>query len=148
MQDRDMLLYVFFNNKLKEENSVEIYCKSYDDNNELLNYNAVKQDEDVFRMNMKLGYIRLTYYSDMRKTVVEGYLDVDAKLKELDETFMELIIKQFIEKMFISLDKERNLKKISRHTHHSFAKEFYDFYDTEIYKMIYGDDYEFVMKNI
>ena len=146
MSDRDMLLYFFINNKLKEENTIEFFCQSVDENNPIFKGKNIKKSQDVIRIDLRLAYLRFVYNSDNKTILTEGYINIDAKLKELHETFMELIVKQFIFKFFESLEKTKLENKIPK-SNNVHSKEFYEYYMDEINRMTYGDDYQLILTN-
>jgi hypothetical protein len=130
-----MLIYSFFNNKLKEDNSLEIYCKSFDEEDPLLNYKVIPKSDDICRIDLKFAYIRLVVHPEIRKVLIEGFVDIDPRLKELDETFVEILLKQFILKFFQGFDKAMQNKKIQKNLVNDYSRDFYEFYKNEVNKV-------------
>jgi hypothetical protein len=141
------LLYSFYNNRLKEDNSLEIFCKSFDVEDPLLNYKVISKTDDVCRIDLKFAYIRLVVHPEIKKVLVEGFIDLDPRLKELDEVFVEILIKQFILKFFDGIDKAKSNTKITKNLVNDYSKDFYEFYKTEINKVRKLESLETAIEN-
>jgi hypothetical protein len=122
---------MFVNNKL-ENNTIEIFCKSFDEEETLLNFKTVKKSDEVSRMDLRYMYIRLIHKSDGLN--LEGYINIDSRLRDINESFTEMLIKQFIIKMFNNLERARINPKIVKNIVNTHSKEFYDYYSDVINK--------------
>jgi hypothetical protein len=122
---------MFINNKL-EDNTIEIICKSFDEEETLLNFNIVKKSDEICRMDLRYLYIKLIHKPDGIK--IEGYINIDSRLRDIKESFTEMLTKQFIIKMFSNLEKARINPKIQKNLIHTHSKDFYDYYTETINK--------------
>jgi hypothetical protein len=142
-----LLLYSFYNNRLKEDNSLEIFIKSFDEEDPLLNYKIIKKSNDICRIDLRFGYIRLVVHPEIKKVLVEGFIDLDPRLKELDEIFVEILLKQFIIKFFSGLDKAKLDNKIEKNYVNDYSRDYYEFYKNELGKIKKSEALETAIDN-
>jgi hypothetical protein len=62
-----------------------------------MQYNTVKHNSDVIRVDLLLYSMELTII-DEKRTKLAGYISVEPKLKYLEENFIEILSRQYIKK--------------------------------------------------
>lgn len=148
IQERDLLLYIFINNKLKENKTIQFLCKSCDKDEAVNHYDTVKlavnekNDKDILRIFLDFYSLEIQLIDD-RRVALKGYIFINPSLKHLEENFIEILVRQYIKKMIFNLEetcKGDFDNKIEKTIHKEESSKFYDFYQAEIAKHINGED--------
>jgi hypothetical protein len=105
-------------------------CKSFDEEETLLNFNTVKKSDEIARMDLRYMYIKLIQKPEGVR--LEGYINIDSRMRDIKEVFTEILIKQFLLKMFNNLEKAKTNTKIHKNVINTQSKEFYDYYSNAI----------------
>ncbi len=125
-------MYIFFIDKLDDDKSIEILCKSYDNEETLINHKLIKRNSNICRMHLNFFSLKLFFLKD--KIRFEGLVNLNTKLKEINQSFLEIFIKHYINLFFSNLEKAKLNKKIKMNLINILSKEFYDYYTYKINK--------------
>ena len=86
-------------------------------------------------MDLKFFSLKLYFLTDNIR--IEGIVNLDTKLKHINESFLEIFLKHYTNLLFSNIDKAIVNKKIKKNLININSKEFYDYYTdkiTNIYK--------------
>jgi hypothetical protein len=139
VQERDILLYSFVNNKLKENKSIQFLCKSADEEEALKCRNIISNSESFIRMDLMNSCFDIKIQND-DKIILSGYISIDPRLKGLNDNFIEVFTLQYVSKMLSNMQNLMELpdnefeKKIKKNLSRDLCIDFYNFINREIKK--------------
>ncbi len=141
IEERDIVIYSFLNNRLKESKTLQFLSKSADEENSLKFRNPIKKDLNFIRADLINSSFEI-YIIENKKIKLAGYFNFDPKLKYLNSSLMEMMVKQYLQALFNNIDdllklKDKDFnKKIKKNTIRSESIDFYNFIYKEFKKYV------------
>lgn len=144
IQDRDLLLYQFVNNKLKEKEvpSIQFLSKSYDNESALLDYNTIVHNEEAIRMDLKISSFDIKII-DKELIRIHGFIHIDPRTRCLPQGYVEVLSLQYMKALFANLDNLINLddyqfkQQIPKNEVDVKSVQFYEFIESQLAEIGY-----------
>lgn len=140
-QDRDVLLYSFVNNKLKQNNSIQFLSKSADEEEALKCRNIISNSESFIRMDLMNFCFDIKINKDREDKInLSGYISIDPRFVGIESNFIEIFTLQYMKNMFLNVQNLLELsdgefeKKIKKNLTRDLSIDFYNFINREIKK--------------
>ncbi len=139
IQERDILLYFFVNNKLKESHSIQFLFKSGDEEDSLKCRDIIKKNKDFIRMDLLISSFEIEILNN-ESLRLNGFIDLDPRLIGLDEKFVEIMVRQYFMIMLnnieslLKLPEQEFENKIRKNLVKADSIDFYEFINKEIKK--------------
>ncbi len=137
IQDRDLLLYSYINNKLKDTvKSIQFLSKSYDNEEAFHKFKKPKINKDLIRIDLKNSSFEIIIV-DSETILMQGLIFINPELKHLDANYINMVTRQYTRKWFSNIMKLLELSegefdaKIPKGLS-SAATEFYYFIEQEL----------------
>jgi len=135
IQDRDMLLYCFVNNKIRDKiKSFQFLSKSFDDEEIFEIFNTIKKNDDAVRINLNMSSFEIKIL-DNQSILLQGFINVNPKLFYLQKNYINILSRQYIKKYCSNIEKiidDEKFNEIFIKSMSVDSKEFYRFIENEM----------------
>lgn len=133
IKDRDLLLFYFVNNNLKENKSLQFILTSAEDLSFLEKEKYNNNKNDVVTMNLMKSLVEIELLND-ESFKLNVLFQIDPKFVKLDSYYLQIIMRIAYTKLFEKIDELLKLSKVdfNKKIPKSNDTKFYEFINNEL----------------